>query len=165
MAPQPSAAKRRGVDMKIEYADAISDVLTSVLNSLQFNGKVFCYGRFTAPWAIRINPREFAHFHFVERGEAWIQLEETGARTRLISGDLYASSHQELMVAPITKAFGRAVFIIQTSPMLVYGLAVVLAGWSTKASLVLYAAVSLFFLLPNPMLERWIGAAARNTAN
>src|SRR5262252_3899627 len=78
---------------------------------------------------------------------------------------LYASSHQELMVAPITKAFGRAVFIIQTSPMLVYGLAVVLAGWSTKASLVLYAAVPLFFLLPNPLLERWIGAAARNTAD
>jgi len=74
---------------------------------------------------------------------------------------LYASSHEELMVAPISKAFARAVFIIQTSPMLVYGLAVVLAGWSPNASLALYAAVPLFFILPNPLLERWIGAAAR----
>jgi uncharacterized membrane protein len=74
---------------------------------------------------------------------------------------LYASSHEELMVVPITKQFGRAVLIIQTSPMFVYGLAVVLAGWSTTASLVLYAAVPLFFVLPNPLLERWIGAATR----
>ena len=79
--------------MKVDYADAISDVLTSVLNSLQFNGKVFCYGRFTAPWAIRINPKEYAHFHFVESGEAWIELEETGARTRLLSGDLAIVPH------------------------------------------------------------------------
>src|SRR5262245_1736720 len=75
---------------------------------------------------------------------------------------LYVSAHPELMVAPITKAFGRTVVIIQTSPMLVYGLAVVLAGWSTKASLVLYAAVPLFFILPNPVLERKIGAATHN---
>jgi len=75
---------------------------------------------------------------------------------------LYASSHEELMVAPITKAFARTVVVIHSSPMFIYGLAVVLAGWSTKASLALYAAVPLFFILPNPLLERWIGAVARN---
>jgi uncharacterized membrane protein len=75
---------------------------------------------------------------------------------------VYTTSHKELMVTPITKAFGRVVVIIQSSPMLVYGLAVVLAGWSTKASLFLYAAVPLFFILPNPLLERWIGAATRS---
>src|SRR5262245_32287223 len=37
---------------------------------------------------------------------------------------LYASSHDELMVAPITKAFGRTVVVIHSSPMLAYGLAV-----------------------------------------
>ena len=73
----------------------------------------------------------------------------------------YASSKGNLMIAAITKAFGRAVLIIQTSPMLVYSLAVVLAGWSTRASLILYAAVPLFFILPNPLLERWIGTVAR----
>ena len=74
---------------------------------------------------------------------------------------LYAISQSELMVSSVTKEFARAVIKIHSSPMLVYGLAVVLAGWSTKASLVLYAAVPLFFILPNPLLERRIGTAAR----
>ena len=65
------------------------------------------------------------------------------------------------MVPNLTKEFARTVVVIQSSPMLAYGLAVVLAGWSTKASLVLYAAAPLFFILPNPLLERWIGAATR----
>ena len=76
---------------------------------------------------------------------------------------LYASSHEELMVTPITKAFARTVVVIHSSPMFIYGLAVVLAGWSAKASLVLYAAVPLFFILPNPLLERRIGAATRSS--
>jgi len=75
---------------------------------------------------------------------------------------LYASSHEELLVAPITKAFGRTVLIVQSSPMLAYGLAIILAGWSPKVSLILYAAVPLFFMLPNPLLERWIGTATRS---
>ena len=58
----------------------------------------------------------------------------------------------------------RTVIRIHSSPMLVYGLAVVLAGWSTKASLVLYAAVPLFFILPNPLLERRIGAATHTVS-
>src|SRR5262247_1847338 len=74
---------------------------------------------------------------------------------------LYAISQSELMVSSVTKEFARAVIRIHSFPMLVYGLAVVLAGWSTKASLVLYAAVPLFFILPNPLLERRIGTAAR----
>jgi uncharacterized membrane protein len=75
---------------------------------------------------------------------------------------VYASSHEELMLAPISKALGRTVLIIQSSPMLACALAVVLAGWSTKVTLFLYAAVPLFFVLPNPLMERWIGSAARS---
>jgi uncharacterized membrane protein len=75
---------------------------------------------------------------------------------------LYSSSHAELMVPSLTKSFARTVVVIHSSPMLGYGLAVVLAGWSTKASLILYAAVPLFFILPNPFLERRIGAATKS---
>src|SRR5215212_2893981 len=74
--------------MKIGYGDAVSDVLTTVLNALQFQGKVFCYTKFTSPWAIRLNRKEYAHFHFVERGRASVVLEETGAETWLAGGDL-----------------------------------------------------------------------------
>jgi len=78
---------------------------------------------------------------------------------------LYAISQSELMVSSVTKEFARAVIRIHSFPMLVYGLAVVLAGWSTKASLVLYAAVPLFFILPNPLLERRIGTATRTVSS
>jgi len=79
--------------MKIEYGDAVSDVLTTVLNTLQFQGKVFCYSKFTAPWAIRLKRKDYAHFHFFERGQGWVKLEETGAETFATSGDLVIFPH------------------------------------------------------------------------
>jgi len=79
--------------MKIDYGDAVSDVLTTVLNALQFKGKVFCYSKFTAPWAIRLKPKDYAHFHFFVRGQGWVQLEETGAETSVVSGDLVIFPH------------------------------------------------------------------------
>jgi uncharacterized membrane protein len=74
---------------------------------------------------------------------------------------LYATSHQDLVVRDITKEFSRTVVKIQSSPMLGYALAIAVAGWSTKLSLLLFAAVPLFFIVPNPLLERRIGAATR----
>ena len=79
--------------MKIDYGDAVSDVLTTVLNALQFQGKVFCYTKLTAPWALRLKRKDYAHFHFFERGEGWVELEETGAETKLVSGDLVIVPH------------------------------------------------------------------------
>jgi AraC-like DNA-binding protein len=79
--------------MKIDYGDAVSDVLTTVLNALQFQGKVFCYTKLTAPWALRLKRKDYAHFHFFERGEGWVELEETGAETAVGSGDLVVVPH------------------------------------------------------------------------
>src|SRR5215813_10477017 len=79
--------------MKIDYGDAVADVLTTVLNALQFHGKVFCYTKFTAPWAIRLKRKDYAHFHFVERGQGWVELEETGAEISVVSGDLVIVPH------------------------------------------------------------------------
>jgi len=75
---------------------------------------------------------------------------------------LYASAHKELIGPTVTKEFARTVVKVQSSPMIAYAVAVIVAGWSTKASLILYAAVPLFFILPNPLLEKRIGAATRN---
>jgi uncharacterized membrane protein len=71
----------------------------------------------------------------------------------------YASSHKELVVSHLSREFARTVVKVSSSPMLGYALAVAIAGWSTKISLVLYALVPLFFILPNPLLERMIGSA------
>jgi AraC-like DNA-binding protein len=79
--------------MKIEYGDEVFDVLTAVLNALQFRGKVFCYSKFTAPWAIRLKPKEYAHFHFFERGQGWVKLEATGAEIFAATGDLVIFPH------------------------------------------------------------------------
>jgi uncharacterized membrane protein len=78
---------------------------------------------------------------------------------------LYAVSHREMVVPSLTPAFARTVVMIHSSPMVVYAVAVIVAGWSTKASLILYAVVPLFFILPNPLLERKIGTATRSTPN
>jgi len=61
---------------------------------------------------------------------------------------LYATAHRELIVPTVTKEFARH----SGHDSLMYGLGVALAGWNTKTSLVLYAAVPLFFILPNPLL-------------
>jgi len=79
--------------MKLDYGDVVADVLTSVVNSLQFKGKVFCFSKFTAPWAIKMQRKEFAHFHFIESGTAWIEIEGTGARVNLSSGDFVILPH------------------------------------------------------------------------
>jgi AraC-like DNA-binding protein len=79
--------------MKIDSGDAVSDVLTTVLNALQFKGKVFCYTKLTAPWALRLQRKDFALFHFFESGEGWIKLEETCAETAVVSGDLVIVPH------------------------------------------------------------------------
>jgi len=74
--------------MRIDYGQAMSDVLTSVLNTLQFKGQVFCYGKFTKPWGIRMKRKECAHFHFFEHGEGYLELEETGEEVAISCGDL-----------------------------------------------------------------------------
>ena len=79
--------------MKIEYGDAVSDVLTLVLNALQFQGQVFCYTKLTSPWALRLKRNDFAHFHFFERGQGWVVVEETGTEIPVSSGDLVMMPH------------------------------------------------------------------------
>src|SRR5215510_11539401 len=78
---------------------------------------------------------------------------------------LYATSHRELMVPSVSRAFARTVVVIHSSPIVAYAIAVIVAGWSTKASFVLYAVVPLFFILPNPLLEQKIGTATQNTTS
>lgn len=79
--------------MRIDYGDAFSDVLTDVLNALQFKGKVFCYSKFTAPWAIRLGAKNYAHFHFFERGQGWVAIEGTRSETQVASGELVILPH------------------------------------------------------------------------
>ena len=79
--------------MKFDYGDAVSDVLTDVLNALQFKGRVFCYSKFTAPFAVRLKARNCAYFHFFERGQSWVELEETRSATSVADGEMVILPH------------------------------------------------------------------------
>ena len=79
--------------MKFDFADAVSDVLTDVLNSLQFKGRVLCYSKFTAPWAVRLKVRNCAYFHFFECGQGWVELDEKRSVTSIAAGEMVILPH------------------------------------------------------------------------
>jgi AraC-like DNA-binding protein len=79
--------------MKLGEINDDADLLTTVLNSLQFKGRVFCYSRFTAPWALKIPAGDLAHFHVCERGQGWIKVEGSEQQIRLATGDLVIVPH------------------------------------------------------------------------
>jgi uncharacterized membrane protein len=66
---------------------------------------------------------------------------------------LYATSRPDLADG-IAPALPRFVAQLHAAPILVYGVAIALAQWYVPLSLVLFAAVPAFFILPNPLLER-----------
>jgi len=79
--------------MKYISTNEGSDVLTAVLNPLQFKSQIFCYGEFTAPWAVKLPASDFAHFHVCERGQGWLKLAESESQISLASGDLVILPH------------------------------------------------------------------------
>jgi uncharacterized membrane protein len=67
---------------------------------------------------------------------------------------LYAMSHPNLAVNGVAPALPRFVAKLHSAPILVYGAAIALAHWYVPLSLVLFAAVPAFFILPNPFVDR-----------
>ena len=74
---------------------------------------------------------------------------------------LYATAHHELVIPDLNLDFARWVAKVHSFPMLVYAIALGVAGWKWFVSLALFAAVPLFFILPNPLLERHLRAMTR----
>jgi uncharacterized membrane protein len=67
---------------------------------------------------------------------------------------LYAGSRAGMMIDGVSPRTVHFVARLHSAPIVVYALAVVLAPWLTAASIVLFAAVPAFFIVPNPFLER-----------
>jgi hypothetical protein len=67
---------------------------------------------------------------------------------------LYATSQPDLAADGIAPALPRFIARLHAAPILVYGAAIALAYWYVPLSLVLFAAVPAFFILPNPFVER-----------
>jgi uncharacterized membrane protein len=74
---------------------------------------------------------------------------------------LYAMSRPDVAADGIGPALSRFVARLHAAPILVYGLAIVLAHWYVPLSLVLFAAVPIFFILPNPFVDRRLQLSMR----
>lgn len=69
-----------------------SDVLSSVVGSLRLRSRVFCRSELAAPWGLALPPSDYAHFHVVERGGAWLRL-KGAPPLALAGGDLVVVPH------------------------------------------------------------------------
>jgi AraC-like DNA-binding protein len=65
-----------------------TDVLADVLDSLRLRGRLFCRCEFSAPWGLGIAEGDFSHFHIIERGNCWLQLQGEADAIELDEGDL-----------------------------------------------------------------------------
>jgi AraC-like DNA-binding protein len=80
--------------MSVKYRPADEDdVLADVLRSLRLRSRLFCRSELSAPWAMTLQAGDYAHFHVVERGGAWLRLEGETVATPLASGDLVVIPH------------------------------------------------------------------------
>src|SRR5262245_26443665 len=69
------------------------DALTDVLDMLKPRGRVFCCSELTAPWAMSLPADGWVRFHVIERGGAWLIMEDARLVTPLASGDLVILPH------------------------------------------------------------------------
>ena len=76
--------KPRGVSIKTEADDALSDALAS----LGLRSRVFCWSELSATWALDAPAGNFAHFHLVTEGDAWLHLPSRSTPLRVRTGDL-----------------------------------------------------------------------------
>jgi uncharacterized membrane protein len=73
---------------------------------------------------------------------------------------LYATGQRALTHDAVPPALRFFVARLHTAPILVYAVAVALARWQIAPSLVLFAAVPAFFILPNPFIDRRLREAS-----
>jgi uncharacterized membrane protein len=66
---------------------------------------------------------------------------------------LYAMSRSNLAADGIAPVLPRFVAILHAAPILAYGAAIALAHWHVPLSLILFAAVPAFFILPNRFVD------------
>src|SRR5260370_11737992 len=72
---------------------------------------------------------------------------------------LYATSRPHLAVDGMAPALSRFVAKIHSAPILVYAAAIALAHWYVPVGRILFAAVPVFFILPNPFIDRRLRSA------
>ncbi len=81
-----SLSKRPGVNARAIRSDTL-DVLAEVVQTLGLRTRIFCRSSLGAPWTLAMSRGAFAHFHAIQKGDAFLLL--TGrAPLALKAGDL-----------------------------------------------------------------------------
>ena len=70
----------------------VSDVLTTVMDAVRLRSRVFCRSELKAPWGLALKRSDYAHFHVIERGGAWLRVEGQEP-VALAGGDLVVVPH------------------------------------------------------------------------
>lgn len=69
------------------------DVLSEVLAHMGLQTRLFCHSELAAPWCLAFPSSSLAHFHYIERGGAWVRLADDQDATCLAPGDLLVLPH------------------------------------------------------------------------
>jgi AraC-like DNA-binding protein len=155
------------------------DVLSDALQSLGLQTRLFCHSELASPWCLAFPASQLAHFHYIERGGAWVRLYDSNETIALAAGELLVLPHgKRYQIADTPKRtpipFSR---VIPPSPR---GCSVVHSGEGVPAISMLCGAFSmqhasahpLLSLLPETLLLRpsdsseaaWVEATLRQLA-
>ena len=70
------------------------DTLSTILDSLHFNGTFYFATNFHSPWSVEVPKyKNVARFHYVTQGTVWIRIEGSDTPQLLSSGDLIVIPH------------------------------------------------------------------------
>lgn len=93
MAHNPdSLSDRPDPGVQVGWTTDATDVLTTVMDALRLRSRVFCRSELRAPWGMTLRRSDYAHFHVVERGGAWLRVDGE-APLALAAGDLVVVPH------------------------------------------------------------------------
>ena len=90
MSRDPSLLSNR--PSSVGWRSDATDVLTTVMDTVRLRSRVFCRSELKAPWGMALPRSDYAHFHVVERGGAWLRIEGQEP-VALAGGDLVVVPH------------------------------------------------------------------------
>jgi AraC-like DNA-binding protein len=95
--------------MKKLNANDGADPLSDALEAVRFRSTIFCRSEMSAPWGFSVAGRDFASFHFIERGDGWLEVDGNAPKLRLGAGDLVVLPHghphrlRDSLRSPVTR--------------------------------------------------------------
>jgi AraC-like DNA-binding protein len=116
MSREAPSARARAPNRPIAYSSVeVSDILSDALRTLGLQSRVFCRSSLGAPWSLQIRTGNYAHFHVIERGAAFLHRAgcepfalAAGDLVVLMRGEGHQLSHSTKPHGQVTRVPGSA---------------------------------------------------------